>query len=394
MKLGFSPEDEAFRATVADWLAGQMSGDFSDIRGVTGVNTMVERRKQWEVRLGEHGWSVIGWPKKWGGRDASLIQQVIFAEEYARSGAPSRIGHPGLELAGPTILHFGSEEQKQRFLPDIAAGKTYWAQGFSEPNAGSDLSNLRTKARLDEASGEWVLDGQKVWTSLAHLSDWLFVLARTEEGSKGPKGITFFLVPTNQPGVTIRPIRQINGDSGFNETFFDGARTAAANVVGEPGKGWQVAMGVLSIERGVSALGQQMGFRSELNAVIAAAQENGAVKDAHLRQRIVQAELGLRLMRYGALRMLSGGDHAQASGAALTYKIQWSSWRRKLGELAMDVLGQYGEVSDRDEYRFSRLSSLFLGSRSDPIHGGTNQIQRNIIAERALGLPKEPRGSL
>ena len=394
MKLGFSPEDEAFRAEAADWLARQMSGAFKDIRGVTGLTAHAERRKEWEQQLGAHRWSVIGWPRQWGGRDATLAQQVIFAEEYARSGAPGRIAHLGVELAGPTILTFGTEEQKQRFLPGIASGQVLWCQGFSEPNAGSDLGNVRTKARIDPATGEWVVDGQKIWTSLAQICDWIFVVTRSEEGSKGPKGLTFLLMPLDQPGITIRPIRQINGEAEFNETFFDGARTAADNLVSTPGNGWQVAMGLLAFERGVSTLGQQMNFRNELDAIIAAAKANGAAKDPLIRQRLAKAEIGLRLMRYGALRMLSHTDHARPDGAALTYKIQWANWRRALGELAMDVLGQAGEVTQDEEYGFPFLPNLFLSSRADTIYGGANQIQRNIIAERALGLPREPRGSL
>ncbi|MBS0504090.1 MAG: acyl-CoA dehydrogenase family protein [Proteobacteria bacterium] len=393
MKLGFSAEDEAFRAEAADWLHSQMHGEFSDLRGVIGLTAHAERRKEWERKLGEDRWSVIGWPSQWGGRDATLAQQVIFAEEYARSGAPGRIAHMGVELAGPTILTFGTEEQKQRFLPGIASGEVLWCQGYSEPNAGSDLANVRTKARIDPATNEWVVDGQKIWTSLAQICDWIFVVTRSEEGSKGPKGITFLLMPLDQPGITIRPIEQINGDAEFNETFFDGARTAAENLVSTPGNGWQVAMGLLAFERGVSTLGQQMAFRNELDAIIAAAKANGSAKNPLIRQRIAKAEIGLRLMRYGAMRMLSNTDHARPDGAALTYKLQWASWRRALGELAMDVLGQAGEVTDSETYHFPLLPNLFLSSRADTIYGGTNQIQRNIVAERALGLPREPRGA-
>jgi alkylation response protein AidB-like acyl-CoA dehydrogenase len=390
MKLGFTPAEEEFRAEAADWLNAQMAGEFADIKGITTLTEKAERRKEWEQHLGEHGWSCIGWPKEWGGRSATLAQQVIFAEEYARAGVPGRVNHIGIELAGPTLLAFGSEEQKQRFLPGIAAGKTIFCQGYSEPNAGSDLSAVRTKARLD--GGEWVVDGQKIWTSLAHISDWIFVVARSEEGSKGPKGLTFLMMEIDQPGIEIRPIKQINGDAEFNETFFDGARCPEDSLIGAVGDGWRVAMGLLSFERGVSTLGQQMAFRNELDEIIAAAKANGAANDPLIRQRIAKAEIGLRLMRYGALRMLSTTDHSKVDGAALTYKIQWASWRRSLGELAMDVLGQAGEITDNPEYEWSVLPNLFLYSRADTIYGGTNQIQRNLIAERGLGMPREPRG--
>ncbi len=392
MKLGFSAADEAFREECADWLNGQMAGEFKDIKGISTLTEKAERRKEWEQQLAAHKWSCIGWPEEWGGRNATLAQQVIFAEEYARAGVPGRVNHIGVELAGPTLLACGTEEQKKRFLPGIAAGQTIFCQGFSEPNAGSDLASVRTKARLE--GGEWVVNGQKIWTSLAHISDWIFVVTRSEEGSKGPKGLTFLMMEIDQPGIEIRPIKQINGDAEFNETFFTDARCPADSLIGAVGDGWRVAMGLLAFERGVSTLGQQMGFRNELDEVIAAAKANGAAQDPLIRQRIAKAEIGLRLMRYGALRMLSATDHSKIDGAALTYKIQWASWRRSLGELAMDVLGQPGEVAEGADYEWSVLPNLFLYSRADTIYGGTNQIQRNLIAERGLGMPREPRGDI
>lgn len=392
MKLGFSAADEEFRAECADWLNAEMAGEFKDIKGITKLTASPERRKEWEQRLGEAKWGCIGWPSAWGGRDATLAQQVIFAEEYARAGVPGRVNHIGVELAGPTLLAFGTEEQKQRFLPGIAAGKTIFCQGFSEPGAGSDLASVRTKGRLE--NGEWVVNGQKIWTSLAHISDWIFVVTRTEEGSKGPKGLTFLMMEIDQPGIEIRGIKQINGDAEFNETFFTDARCPQDSLIGAVGDGWKIAMGLLAFERGVSTLGQQMGFRNELDELIAAAKANGAANNPLIRQRIAKAEIGLRLMRYGALRMLSQTDHSQIDGAALTYKIQWASWRRSLGELAMDVLGQGGEVTEGAEYEWDTLPNLFLYSRADTIYGGTNQIQRNLIAERGLGMPREPRGDV
>jgi alkylation response protein AidB-like acyl-CoA dehydrogenase len=390
MKLGFSAEEELFRQECADWLQGQMAGEFSDIKGISTLTAKAERRKEWEQQLAAHKWSCIGWPSAWGGRDATLAQQVIFAEEYARAGVPGRVNHIGIELAGPTILAFGTEEQKHRFLPGIAAGETIFCQGFSEPGAGSDLASVRTKGRLE--NGEWVVNGQKIWTSLAHISDWIFVVTRTEEGSKGPKGLSFLMMELDQPGIEVRGIKQINGDAEFNETFFTDARCAENSMIGAVGDGWKIAMGLLAFERGVSTLGQQMAFRNELDEIIAAAKETGAANNPLIRQRIAKAEIGLRLMRYGALRMLSNTDHSQIDGAALTYKIQWASWRRSLGELAMDVLGQAGELAEGTDYEWSVLPNLFLYSRADTIYGGTNQIQRNLIAERGLGLPREPRG--
>jgi len=396
MKLGFSAADESFRGECAEWLQGQLSGAFADIKGIPNLVAKVERRKEWEQQLAAYRWSCIGWPAAWGGRDATLSQQVIFAEEYARAGAPGRINHIGVELAGPTILAFGSEAQKARYLPGIAGGTAIWCQGFSEPNAGSDLANVRTKARLEgaKAQREWVVDGQKVWTSLAHFSDFIFVIARSEEGSRGPRGLSFLLMDMNQPGIEVQPIRQMNGEAEFNETFMTDARCPADAMLGAAGEGWKVAMALLAFERGVSTLAQQMGFRNELDAIIAAARDNGQAADPVVRQRIARAEIGLRLMRYGAMRMLSNTDVAAIDGAALTYKIQWATWRRNLGELAMDVLGQAGEIAEGPGYEWSMLPNLYLFSRSDTIYGGTNQIQRNLIAERGLGLPREPRGDL
>jgi alkylation response protein AidB-like acyl-CoA dehydrogenase len=394
MKLGFTAQEERFRGEAAAWLEAQLSGPFRDLRGIDmRSGELLPRRQEWERALGSGGWSCIGWPAAYGGRDASLAEQVIFAEEYARTGAPARLAYMGVELLGPTLLAFGTEEQKRRFLPPIARGEQFWCQGYSEPNAGSDLAGVRTRAVLDAraSEAEWVVNGQKIWTSYAHFADWAFVLCRTEEGSQGHQGLSYLLIPMRQPGVTVRPIRQLTGGAEFNETFFVDARTAANNVVGAVGEGWKVAMATLSFERGVSTLGQQMGFRNELNAIISAARENGQIDDPDIRQRLAHAHVGLKIMRYSALRMLTNAESGVLSSEAYTYKIFWAIWRKKLGALALDVLGPRGEIASRAPYHWGPLQRLFLGSRADTIYGGTSQIQRNIIAERALGLPREPR---
>ena len=394
MRLAFTAQQEAFRTEAATWLEEQLAGPFADIRGITSQTAMAQRRREWERVLGKAGWSAIGWPKEYGGREADLAEQVIFAEEYARAKAPGRLGHMGVELAGPTILHFGNEAQRKRFLPKISAGEEFWCQGYSEPGAGSDLSNVRTKARLEAGPDgmSWVIEGQKIWTSLAQFADWCFLVCRTEEGSKGRDGLSYLLVPMHQQGIEIRPIRQMTGDADFNEVYFDGAVTAEENLVGERGQGWRVAMGTLAFERGVSTLAQQMHFRNELNQIIEAAKANGSAADPLIRQRIAKAWRGLQTMRASALRILSGADSGTLSGPQFTYKIYWASWHRALGELAMDVLGQTGELASSD-YAFPDLPRMYLFSRADTIYSGTNQIQRNLIAERALGLPKEPRGT-
>ena len=396
MKLSFSEEDERFRREVADWLAANLGGEFEQIRfrgGPGDEHSFVEERKAWERKLHEGGWTGLGWPRQHGGRGASIEQQVIFNEEYARAGGPGRMGHIGETLTGPTLIAFGSEAQQARYLPGILRGEDLWCQGYSEPSAGSDLANVRTKARFDGASGQWRLTGQKVWTSLAHESRYCFAIARTDPESVGHKGLGFFLLAMDQPGITVRPIEQLTGTCEFNEVFFDEAVCDADDIVGEPGQGWQVAMGLLGFERGVSTLGQQMLFQNEFNEVLRIARENGAARDPAIRQRIADAHVGLRIMRFNSMRMLSGGGgDGSLSREAMIYKLYWASWHRNLGKLAMDVLGAESEILEGAPYELNRLQSLFLFTRADTIYGGTNQIQRNLIAERALGMPREPRG--
>ena len=391
MRLTFSPEDELFRGDIARWLKDNLTGEFAELKfrgGAGDESAFPEKRKVWEQHLASGGWTCIGWPKDVGGLSASIERQVIFAEEYARAGGPGRVGHIGEGLAGPTIIRFGTSEQKQKYLPGILNGTELWCQGYSEPSAGSDLANVRTRAVRDEQTGQWFISGQKVWTSLAHESDWCFVLARTDPASTRHRGLGFFLVKMQQPGVTVRPIEQMTGTSEFNEVFFDEA--VAEDIVGEPGDGWHIAMDLLGLERGVSTLGQQMQFQNELDEIVRLARVNGAAKNPAIRQRIADAHTGLRLMRYNAMRMLSDEENGGASG--LVYKLHWSSWHRSLGALAMDVLGPEGNLLVDAPYELTRLQSLFLFTRADTIYGGTNQIQRNIIAERGLGMPREPKG--
>ena len=391
MDLRFSEEDEGFRRVIAEWLSDNLRGEFEELRdrgGPGDEEALVEERRAWEKKLATDGWTCVGWPKEHGGRDLSLNEQVIFHEEYVRAGGPGRLGHIGETLLGPTIIAFGNDEQKARFLPKIQNCEEYWCQGYSEPNAGSDLANVQTKARLE--GDEWIIDGQKVWTSLAHWSDWCFVLCRSETDSPNHSALSYLLVPMRQEGIEIRPIEQMTGDSEFNEVFFEGARTDATNIVGERGQGWKVAMGTLAFERGASTLGQQLFFDKELRQIIDIAKENGADQDPIIRQRLADAWIGLKIMRFNSLRILSSGDTRQLPAAMIT-KLYWATWHRNLGKLAMDVLGPEAEIIDSEPYKLTRLQQLFLFSRSDTIYAGTNQIQRNIIGERALGLPREPK---
>ncbi|MEU6253144.1 acyl-CoA dehydrogenase family protein [Streptomyces sp. NPDC047043] len=380
MDFGFSAEDEVFRAEARAWLSEHVEGG--------------QDRRAWERALGKAGWIGLGWAEGgYGNRTAGLTQQVAWAEEYARSGAPARSGHIGENLLAPTLLAHGTEEQKARFLPPIVAGDELWCQGYSEPNAGSDLAGVRTMAVREGAY--YRISGQKIWTSLAHEADWCFVLARTEPGSRRHHGLSFLLVPMDQPEhVDVRPIRQMTGTSDFNEVFFDGARARAEHVVGGEGGGWKVAMSLLGFERGVSTLAQQIGFAEELGRVVRAAVESGAVGDPVVRERLVRQWAELRVMRWNALRTLgSSGD----AGAPSVAKLLWGGWHQRLGELAMQVRGAAAGVGPRDwaaasPYELDRDQHLFLFSRADTIYGGSDQVQRTIIAERVLGLPRDPKG--
>ncbi len=382
---------DLFRSEVASWMHAHLVGSFVAIKhrgGPGDEEADPVLRKQWERELAKGGWTGVGWPTVSGGRGLSIAEQVIFHEEYARAGAPGRMGHIGEGLIGPALIKFGSAVQQQRFLPRILDGSEYWAQGYSEPNAGSDLANVQTRC-WQEPDGSWRVQGQKIWTSLAQESDWIFVLARCQPGSRGNKGLAFLLLPLKQPGVDIRPIRQLGGGAEFNEVFFDSARAEAEHLVGQPGEGWTVAMGLLEIERGVSTLGQQMHFQHELEQVVAAATQRGLARDPYIRHRLAQASHGLKVLRYHALRMLIGDDQLSLCREAVVYKYAWSSWHRDLGKLAMDVLGAEGEVEDDEATR--PLRQLFYFSRADTIYGGTSEIQLNLIAERGLGMPREAR---
>jgi alkylation response protein AidB-like acyl-CoA dehydrogenase len=384
-----TPAEAAFRDEVRTWLADHLVGEFAELGGGGGPSdeTAWEVRVEWEKLLGRDRWVGLDWPEEYGGRNASFAEQIIFSEEYAKADAPTRVSFFGEGLFAPTLLAYGTEEQKRRFLPKIQSAEELWCQGYSEPNAGSDLANVQTRAELDGA--EWVIDGQKVWTSLAHWAQWIFVIARTDRDAPKHKGLSYLLVPMDQPGrIEIRPIVQITGHSEFSETFFDGARTAAANVVGEVNAGWRVAMGTLAFERGASTLGQQLSFESELVTITELARGNGLANDPVFRQRLADAWITLRVMRFHALRALPMLEHGTVDPATSIHKLLWASFHRGLGELAVDVLGAYAIAGSPDDHRLARL---FLYSRADTIYGGSNQIQRNVIGEQALGLPKEPR---
>jgi alkylation response protein AidB-like acyl-CoA dehydrogenase len=395
-------EVEEFRAEVREWLAENLVGEYAALKGLGGPgreHEAFEERRAWNQHLAKAGLTCLGWPEEHGGRGLTVAHRVAFYEEYAIANAPAKVNHFGEELLGPTLIAYGTPDQQQRFLPKILDVTELWCQGYSEPGAGSDLANVATTAELggDPRAREatenqhWVINGQKVWTSLAHWAQWCFVLARTEKGSKRHAGLSFLLVPLDQPGVEIRPIVQLTGDSEFNEVFFDDARTDASLVVGEPGDGWRVAMGLLTFERGVSTLGQQIEYARELSGVAELAKRTGAADDPLIRERLTRSWAGLRTMRSYALATMDVEQRGgQAAGKDSVSKLLWANWHRELGEIAMDVIGQDGLTLDGGE--FDEWQRLFLFSRADTIYGGSNEVQRNIIAERVLGLPREVKG--
>ena len=381
---------EEFRAEVRDWLAENLVGEFAALKGLGGPgreHEAFEERRAWNRHLAAAGLTCLGWPVEHGGRGLAVAHRVAFYEEYAIANAPAKVNHFGEELLGPTLIAFGTPEQQQRFLPRILDVTELWCQGYSEPGAGSDLANVSTTAVRD--GDAWVINGQKVWTSLAHWAQWCFVVARSEKGSKRHAGLSYLLVPLDQPGVQVRPIVQLTGDSEFNEVFFDDARTDADLVVGAPGDGWRVAMGTLTFERGVSTLGQQIVYARELDGVAELAKRTGAADDPLIRERLTRSWAGLRAMRSYALATMDVEGGGQAAGKDNVSKLLWANWHRELGEIAMDVQGKAGLVLHGGD--FDEWQRLYLFTRADTIYGGSNEIQRNIIAERVLGLPREAR---
>jgi alkylation response protein AidB-like acyl-CoA dehydrogenase len=401
MDLRLSAEERAFRDDARSYLDELLHGEFAGIRGRGGPgdeHACFEERLAWERRLGADGWTCVGWSAEHGGRELPIHLQVLWYEEYARAGGPGRLGHIGEGLIGPTLIHFGSPEQQRRFLPAIRLGDELWCQGYSEPNAGSDLANIQTRAERD--GDEWVISGQKVWTSGAHTADWCFLLARTDRDAPKHRGISFLLVPMTADGIEIRPIVQLTATSEFNEVFFDGARTAADLVVGEVNGGWKVAMGLLSFERGASTLAQQFAFARELQEIMATAQRTGRSDDPVWRQRLASLHSRLAIMRWNTLRMLTQAGRPELSREAYIGKLYWARLHRDLGEAFTDVLGPDGLLCEQgvkdeaavvDDYVLTEAQRLLLFTRSDTIYGGSNQIQRTIIGERALGLPPEPK---
>jgi alkylation response protein AidB-like acyl-CoA dehydrogenase len=366
---------------------------------------------QWPTKLHEGGWICATWPKEYGGKGLSILEGVVLTEEFARARAPMRADFFGDTLVGPTLLQWGTEEQKKEFLPQILSGKMRWCQGFSEPNSGSDLASLKTSAILD--GDEWVINGQKVWTTGGHHADYCFLLVRTDADAPKHKGISYLLVPMRQPGVEVRGIVQPDGTAEFCEVFFSDARCPKDNVVGGVNNGWQVANSTLAFERGMSATTGFRRFEEEFHLMLAEAQRNGAVQSPLIRQRLMQYWTKIQILRFNGLRSLgatlaSRKDFGVAALGA-SNKMFWSEMHQRAMELALDIYGTSSVLVDtgppsgtwpgamrdkrREGYPTSSMMSAFFFSRSETIWGGTSQIQRNIVGERVLGLPKEPKAT-
>lgn len=397
MELDLAPGVADFRDEVRTWLAEHLVGEFAAHKGVGSPtdDTAWDLRVEWERELSSGGWLGLTWPVEYGGRGLGLAEEIVFEYEYARAAAPARVNTQALELLGPTLLACGTEEQRRRFLPRILAVEDMWGQGFSEPGAGSDLADVRTRAVLDE-DGIWHIDGQKIWTTFGHHADWLYVLCRTQPDiSLRHKGLSLLLVEVDQEGVDVRPIENITRSTEFSECFFSDARTAGDLVVGEVDRGWSVVMTTLGLERGSALMPMQLGMQRELDEMIAMAKGNGAVDDPAIRTRLVDAYIGIRLLRATNLRVVADlldeenpDAGAATMAASMTTKLFASTRHQLMGELAMDIAGPAALFTDDGLDNIDAVQKLFLLSRAETIYGGTSEIQRNIAAERILGLPR------
>lgn len=399
----YNQEAENYRQVIRSFLSDNLPANWQ------GVGALPESERgpwtdEWRQTLAKNNLLAVAWPKEYGGAGLSPIEQVVLNEEFAKAKVPTQTGNDGfgIGMVGPTIIVWGTEEQKRHFLPRIISAEDKWCQGYSEPNAGSDLANIATRAVLD--GDEWVVNGQKIWTSSGHTADWIFTLARTDPTASKHAGISFLLIPMTQPGIEVRPIKEMTGEALFNEVFFTDARTAKENVVGEVNNGWTVANTLLGFERGGSSTTLSIGYQAELDAIIEMAKKKGAASDPLIRQRLAWAYSKVQVMRYLGMqtltRSLSGREPGPGSSII---KLYHSEYHKKVTELAIDILGadalvESGDVSGSSIGVFSggEMSSAqairsFYGARPGTIYAGTSEVQHNIIGERVLGLPKEPR---
>jgi len=369
-----TPEEAAFRAELRAWIEENLT---DEIRG----GRFEEAGRAWSRKLFDAGYAGLTWPKEYGGAGAPYSHQAIFLEEMARAEAPSHLGVIGLGMAGPTIIAHGTDAQKERYLENILSTEEIWCQGFSEPDAGSDLSAVRTSARLD--GGHFVVNGQKVWSSFAHIADWCLLVARSDPDSQRHAGLTYLLVDMHSPGVEVRPLRQITGEAEFNEIFFSDARVPVENALDEVGNGWAVAMTTLLHERGTLGFALTAALEAQIQKLVALAKERGATEPQ--RDAIAREWIGLQAVRYTNYRALTtlmktGIPGPEGSGA----KLWWSEANQRATKLALELLGPEATVMNGDGY----WQHQQLRSRGNTIEAGTSEILRNIIAERVLGLPR------
>ena len=389
MDLRFSPEDEQYRQKLRTWLEAHVPKE----RPPKDQDAEFAYRRAWQRQLYEGGLVGINWPKEYGGQGATLIQQAIYAQEMARARAPQPANGLGISIVGPTLIHHGTEEQKKRYIPKILNADEIWCQGFSEPNSGSDLASLQTKAVLD--GDDFVVNGQKIWTSLGQYADWCILLVRTDTNAPKHRGISFLLVDMNSPGVTVRPLKQITGNSEFNETFFDNVRVPKQNLVGTLNDGWRVAMTTLTYERGISSLATQVRIQQQLDAMVDYARttrRNGHTlsQDPVLRQSLAAAHIRVEIMLLNLYRGITSRLRGQPPGPEASLdKLYWSEMDKWMQELGMELQGPYSQLMHDSKYAIpGDWQYNFLRSRAGTIYSGTSEIQKNIIGERVLGLPK------
>jgi alkylation response protein AidB-like acyl-CoA dehydrogenase len=389
MDLRFSSEDEQYRLKLRTWLEvnkptaappADQDADFAF-------------RRAWQRKLYEGGWVGINWPKEYGGQGATLIQQAIYAQEMTRARAPQPANGLGIGIVGPTLMEHGTEAQKQRYIPKILNADEIWCQGFSEPNSGSDLASLQTKAVLD--GDDFLVNGQKIWTSLGQYADWCILLVRTDTDVPKHRGISYLLVDMHSPGITVRPLKQITGNSEFNETFFDNVRVPKENLIGGLNEGWRTAMTTLTYERGISSLATQVRIKQQLDAMVHYAgntSRNGGSlsEDPMLRQDLAQAHIRVEIMLLNLYRGITSRLRGQPAGPEASLdKLYWSELDKWMQELGMSLQGPYSQLMEGSEHAVNgNWQYNFLRSRAGTIYSGTSEIQKNIIGERVLGLPK------
>ncbi|MEO8028034.1 MAG: acyl-CoA dehydrogenase [Bryobacteraceae bacterium] len=390
MDLNLTPQETAFRDELRAWLTANVPKDWIKIRNSEGgMEARFEYLKKWQRKLFDGGWAGVQWPKAYGGRGASTMEVVIFNEEMARAEAPPMANVLGLGLIGPTIIAYGNDAQKQRYLSKILSAEEIWCQGFSEPNAGSDLANLRTEAKLD--GDHYVINGQKVWNSYGWAAHWCELVVRTDPEAKPHKGLTVILVDMKTPGVDVRPLRQMTGETEFNELFFRDVRVPVENVVGKVNDGWNVAIGTLMHERGTFGAGLSIMYKRNFNRLVELAHQLGKAKDPLVRQKLGAIYADLEIMRLNQMRAFSRISQSGVPGPeGSVQKLIWSELNQRVQQFAMELLGPYAQLTNQspDAIDDGMWNYGFLRSRGNTIEAGTSEIQRNIIGHYVLGLPK------